>query len=441
MNNVEHISDQIERFNKKAKDFMEELNSYEGQNISDIRLKCKPLQKEADKIIEYLLFSLIARKDNFYGQFIIRMNRSSDLLFEAPAGVSFKGLYFDLKINPIMLFQMTIPQIHAVLIHEIYHVCNNHITRGKIFNEKYPFYLVNIAMDLAINQFIDDLPEESVFLHNIEKFVPKVDKALLLPKRNFEEYLQIFMDVYNNNQQTKEFVDGMSSPSSSSKGKGQQLTEKELEELKKTYANGGRCTENNLDSHDTWNESDTTAGDNESKNVLRKLVNDAKQNSRGTTPGGIEAALKNLFTPPTISWQQILRRYVGSTPCPYKKTITRKDRRQPHRPDIKGRLNDHIVEIVVGIDTSGSMSESDINYALSEVCDIVKNVKSTITVVECDAEIGRVYNIKNKKDIKTKVTGRGGTLFSPVFEYMTQPKNRNAILIFFCKMLVIHTFN
>ena len=40
-----------------------------------------------------------------------------------------------------------------------------------------------------------------------------------------------------------------------------------------------------------------------------------------------------------------------------RKTITRKNRRQPHRLDIRGTLPNLIPEVIVALDISASMSE------------------------------------------------------------------------------------
>ena len=50
-----------------------------------------------------------------------------------------------------------------------------------------------------------------------------------------------------------------------------------------------------------------------------------------------------------------------------------------------------------------------------------------ITIIECDAEVGKVYKYKNTP---TSVSGRGGTRFEPVFDYVkaNMKPQPNAIL-------------
>jgi predicted metal-dependent peptidase len=78
------------------------------------------------------------------------------------------------------------------------------------------------------------------------------------------------------------------------------------------------------------------------------------------------------------------------------------------------------------------MSSSDIAYVINEIFNIVKDYDSKITIIECDAEIGKVYEAKKASDVQTRVTGRGGTSFVPVIEYINKTnKYKNALMIYF----------
>ena len=91
-----------------------------------------------------------------------------------------------------------------------------------------------------------------------------------------------------------------------------------------------------------------------------------------------------------------------------------------------------MIKIVVAIDTSGSVNDEMIARIFNEIFSILAKRKHDITVIECDAEVQRVYKAKTPDDIKTKVAGRGGTWFSPVIEYINKNKYfRDALLIYF----------
>ena len=113
---------------------------------------------------------------------------------------------------------------------------------------------------------------------------------------------------------------------------------------------------------------------------------------------------------------------MGTVESNRKKTITRRNRRQPNRLDLRGELRGHKAEIAVAIDTSGSISDEEFKQAIKEVLQIVKNYNHEITIIECDNEIRRAYKVKPVKDIKERINIRGGTKFTPVFEYANKKK-------------------
>ena len=69
-----------------------------------------------------------------------------------------------------------------------------------------------------------------------------------------------------------------------------------------------------------------------------------------------------------------------------------------------------------------SISDEEFKQAIKEVLQIVKNYNHEITIIECDNEIRRTYKVKSVKDIKERINIRGGTKFTPVFEYANKKK-------------------
>jgi predicted metal-dependent peptidase len=92
------------------------------------------------------------------------------------------------------------------------------------------------------------------------------------------------------------------------------------------------------------------------------------------------------------------------------------------RFDIKGRISDRKVKCAVAIDTSGSMGEEELKYVFTEIFSILDSLRFELTIIECDCEIQRVYTAKCLNDVDTKVKGRGGTSFQPIFKYIHENK-------------------
>jgi predicted metal-dependent peptidase len=149
-------------------------------------------------------------------------------------------------------------------------------------------------------------------------------------------------------------------------------------------------------------------------------------------PAHFAELVEKINTPPSLSWQQILKKYVGTIAANKRKTRTRLNRRQPLRFDLSGQMDDKILKIIVAIDTSGSVNNKMICQIFNEIFAILAKRKHEITVIECDAKVQRVYQAKTADDIKEKVLGRGGTRFTPVIEYLNEHKEfRDALLIYF----------
>ena len=107
-------------------------------------------------------------------------------------------------------------------------------------------------------------------------------------------------------------------------------------------------------------------------------------------------------------------------------------RRQPDRYDISGSINDRLIKIAVAIDTSGSMSNEDLERVMVEIFDIIGTRMCEMTIIECDAEIQRIYRARSAQDISYDIHGRGGTSFVPVIDYVNENRYfRDAILIYF----------
>ena len=167
------------------------------------------------------------------------------------------------------------------------------------------------------------------------------------------------------------------------------------------------------------------------KYFVKNVVDGIPDEDRGLFPAYQQELLNRILEPPKISWKQVLKKYVGVIPIPSKKTRLRLNRRQPERYDISGSINDRTIRIVVAIDTSGSMSNKMLEYIFNEIFEILKNVKFELTVIECDCEIGKIYKAKRKSDINFNVTGRGGTCYTPVIEYINKNNFRDALLVYF----------
>jgi predicted metal-dependent peptidase len=93
----------------------------------------------------------------------------------------------------------------------------------------------------------------------------------------------------------------------------------------------------------------------------------------------------------------------------------------PQISPFPGKTRDMTFDIVVLIDTSGSMGPDDILEGLSGVKNIIeKDRHCYTTVLEVDAAVEKEYTVKKLRDIQFDIKGRGGTTLYPGLERARQ---------------------
>ena len=172
------------------------------------------------------------------------------------------------------------------------------------------------------------------------------------------------------------------------------------------------------------------------KENTKEFINQAysmiSEEHRGTMPASFIEEVERINKPSVLSWQSLLKKYVGTISAGFRKTKARLNRRQPHRFDLSGKINDKTLKIVVAIDTSGSVTNDDVSKIFNEIFSIISKRNYELTIIECDSKIQRIYKVRKPSDVQMKVAGRGGTAFTPVIEYINNDKYfRDSLLIYF----------
>jgi len=355
------------------------------------------------RLIELCTFSMMSSGDNFFAQFLIQLKREMKLDLPSALGTRMTKEGFVMYFNPAVFLSCSLLEMQALIKHEIYHIMSGHYIRQRALRHKYSSLAVSLAMDIAINQYIVNLP---LWMDNIDS-VRNSYNVDLKDELTMEQYAD----------KIQEAIDKL-----------KKETNKNDESDKLDFEKGYIKREHDEETvHDIWNINDDF-DEQAIKETVKKLAENA---SKGKLPDSIEQLYRELNRKSEVTWKDYLKRLLGTLPAGYKKTITRRDRRQPERLDLRGKLSRHIAEIAVAIDISGSVTDKEIEEIMSEVFSIVRNYPSDITIIECDSDIRRVYKASNIKQIKKKVNTRGNTKFTPVFEYLAKNRLRNHVLIYF----------
>lgn len=356
-------------------------------------------KKEFFSLVDKVNLSLMEDKDNLYGYFLFQMAREIKFDISSPTAVNFKGAHYVIYFNPIIFLTLTLKQMESTIKHEILHIVSMHLIRAKEGNAGYGTLAINMAMDIVVNTYLDHLPPYATTL----EWVNLNYSLQLLPFKPFEYYAEKIQTAIDLLEEDK---DGAEDDS-------------HINETIETDYNPEKT-------HDIWEDS-TDIDEKTLEEFTEKVINASQ---KGIIPNYLESMIASLKNSKgELPWNIYLKRLMGTVESNKKKTITRKNRRQPDRLDVRGQLRSHKANIVVALDISGSISDEEFNQAMKEVLAIVKNYNHEITIVECDNEIRRVYKVNSVKDIKDRLNIRGGTKFTPVFEYANH--NKANLLIYF----------
>lgn len=357
------------------------------------------LKREFYKILDRVSYHLTEDRENFYGYFFFQMGREIRLDLAGPTGVNFKGAGYVLYFNPLFFLELDREQMQSMIKHEILHVLSGHLIRAVGLRKHLSRPAVNMGMDIVVNSLLSPLPPYAVTLRSVNSryFLN------MMPYETFEAYadkIQTAMDLLDEFKETPDEVN-------------------EDEALGQTEFSPDTT-------HDIWEES-TDADEEVMLEMARKA---ADQAIKGELPTYIHTLLEGLKdSRGELPWNLYLNRLMGRVESQRKRTVTRRDRRQPERLDLRGQLRVHKAKIMVGIDISASISEGEFRQAMVEVFAIVKNYNHEITVVECDDEIRRIYPVRKEQELKARLDLRGATRFTPVFEYANH--ERINLLIYF----------
>ena len=336
------------------------------------------------------------QKYPFYGAITQQLERVIDTSCPS-AAVAFKDNKYFIYANPEFMEKLSDADRTAVLVHEILHVALGHTWRLEGINTEH--IIKNLAADLVVNQYVkfENLPGAIT-----------IDKYGFPPHLTVHEYINLLKQYMQDNPQSGE-GDGQSGGGEGD-GEGQSGD-----------GNSSMKDRGDANSHEWAKAQDD--GNTIMKEVIGKnILEHAIAQNHGKIPLEVEQEIKNLLMIGKIPWTQIIRRFVDNSRKYLEEPNRFKpNRRQPTNIMAPGKRRIDLSKLLIGIDTSGSVSEEEISYFLSEVVRIAAT-KTEITIVECDAEIHKTYSPTNIHKIQTQVKGRGGTDFNPVFKYAKENK-------------------
>jgi predicted metal-dependent peptidase len=297
-------------------------------------------------------------------------------------------------------------ELRFLVLHECYHKLYRHLTTWQ--------HLYNEDANLA-NQACD-------YVINIKLYDDNTDGFAVMPKGGLLDH------KYRNWDSAAVFNDLKKQPKNNGGGGG------------KGSAGAGAGGGKPLDEHDWESAKDMSEGE---RNELARDIDLAIRQGAlvaGKTGSGGDRLLQDLLQP-KVDWRDVLREFVSSTCAGSDYSTWRKPNRRyvSYGMYMPSSISERVGEIVVAIDTSGSIGTQQLTEFLSEVravCDTVK--PDCVHVLYWDTQVCRaeVYGDTTPNPLdalvtSTKPAGGGGTQVECVPEYMTTHGiNPKAVIVF-----------
>ncbi len=307
---------------------------------------------------------------------------------------------------------LTDAELRFLILHECYHKMYRHLTTWKHLHDK-NHGIANQACDYNIN---GKLVDEN-----------KDDDFATMPRDADGKYMGLFDEKFregNGWMDTAKIFSILDDGNDDGEGDGEGGNESGGDDPQ-----GTSCAQpKGFDEHD-W-EGANKLSDEEIKDLEKDIDIGIRQGSMAAGKLGITGN-RNLdeLMQPQVDWREVLREFVQTT-CTGSDYSTWK---RPNRRYIgagvymPSGITERIDELVLAIDTSGSISDTAVALFLSEVQSICTTVKpEKVRVLYWDDEVvgDEVYELNELDTLvrSTKVRGGGGTDVECVTAYMDEHK-------------------
>ncbi len=340
---------------------------------------------------------------------------------------SCQGVWTDGKkagYNPFYIESSRFDEVVGMTAHIVLHRALGHHRRVSSRD----FMLWNTACDYSINWILADsgftLPEGHLLREDLKGLSAEEIYLVLLAekdenkgeskeKKNKNKEIASVDSELNSSSSESEPEEGLDQEIKSSRDNpddendGADGTQKENKKSKLPQLSG-EVREPEIDSSPDSNEIKPDI-------LLHQAFNSAL--NEGKIPGSLKRAVENYINP-VLDWKELLSRFIeksGKSDYTWTSPNKRLVSMGIYLPGIKSEKAENIV---IAIDTSGSISEEEIKIFNSELKAALSSFDGRITLLGCDTEVNLAMEISSWEiPEKIQFTGGGGTDFRPPFEW------------------------
>ena len=352
----------------------------------------------------------------FFAALSRRMDkRASNAIPTAGVTVTEEGK-LQMVYNPKFFAPLSDEARKDILKHEFYHIVFQHVTGGRFlsFRDMAPNErkIHNIAMDLAINGNLPNLPEGACF-------PGKGPFEHLEPHKTAEHYLRELRKMQ------KDPPEG--------EGNGEGNCEGEGGEGQPGQGNGNPLDGmDSFDDHSGWDDVDDQTkqiAEERIKEFVKDAVEEANSSSRGWGSVPADCRKEIIASISTkVDWRKVLRYFVKQSQKANKRSTVRKiNKRYPYQHP--GKKATRTAKIAVAIDQSGSVSEAMLTAFFAELNTLAKIADFTVIPFDTRVDPEKNWVWKKGQSRKTERTMYGGTCFDAPTKFVNETGGFDGLII------------
>jgi predicted metal-dependent peptidase len=319
----------------------------------------------------------------------------------------------DEKYGRAFVDELTDAELRGLVLHENYHKLYSHLTTWRHLYDIDP-QLSNVACDYVINlKIMDD---------NKDGFATLPEGGLIDEKYRDMDTAQVFNILRKEQDEQPTGEDGDNdSQDNESESDGEQVRSNTTGSQNTAVGQG-----TGFDEHD-W-EGAQSLSTEEKRELARDIDEAIRQGALAAGKmGGTGNRDLDALMQPQVDWREVLREFVQTT-CAGNdySTYARPNRRLMSQGIVMpSGISEQVGELVIAIDTSGSIGQLELTAFLSEVkgvCDTVKPDKVRLLYWGCSVVGDESYDMHELEQLttSTKPKDGGGTDVRCVTQYMAE---------------------
>jgi predicted metal-dependent peptidase len=179
-----------------------------------------------------------------------------------------------------------------------------------------------------------------------------------------------------------------------------------------------------VDDHEMWGECDDDIIKEKVRNIAEQAIKEQEKKGWGDISGNLAQQII-AANKPVVNWKREVRYFINQIIMMGRKSTRMRPNRRFGYKD-PGSKRDYTSKILVAIDTSGSVSDQELEYFLQELNGMISHVK--VDLLQFDHEIKSDPKPFEKKAKRLGIVGRGGTNVDPVLR-MADEKHYDGLII------------